>query len=40
MPFMPKAHSTPHIDRVHYHDQREPEHNTSYLDPNNVLQAS
>ena len=24
------------VDRVHYHDQREPEHNTSHLDPNGV----
>ena len=76
LPFMPKAHFTPHdriqelaqaiegldvdvlqkiigrapvkhglelvtkVDRVHYHDQREPEKNTSYLDPNDVLQAS
>ena len=28
------------MDRVHYHEPREPEQNTSHLDPNDVLQAS
>ena len=27
-------------DRVHYHDQREPEQNTSHLDPNDVTGQS
>ena len=27
-------------DRVHYYDKKEPEHNSSHLDPNDVLQAS
>ena len=28
------------VDRVHYHDQKEPECNTSHLDPSDVLQSS
>ena len=28
------------VDRVNYHDQREPEHNTSHLDLSDVLKAS
>ena len=28
------------MDKVHYHEPREPEQNTSHLDPNDVLQAS